>query len=301
MVPFPLRGAPNLAPTRPGCNPKACRQTAPVQRGLAHRPPKLAHSPGEAIASVLTELLLLAVAALAGFVVLGALTLLGILPDPNAAPWAGVLGGPILMASAAAAYRGIERLMGRADPDAIPPLVPAPERMPWSTTLGVVILHVGAAVGGSMVIGAIQELAFEQPVTEQQTIVELVAAGDPGLLVALGLVAVVLAPLTEEALFRGLFFRRLMVRASVTAAWVLPALVFALAHWNPIGLAIYVWLGLVFAHAYSQTGRLGAAILTHAGSNAITLSLLVFTPPPEVEQAAADQAQTEATSPSEHP
>lgn len=262
-----------------------------MQRGLAHRPPKLAHTPAEAVASVLTEILLLAFAALAGFVVLGGLTLSGILPDPEAAPWVAVIGGPLLMVSATVAYALLERLMVRNDPQAAPPLVPLDERMSWSATLGVVILHVGAAVAGSMVIGAIQELLLDTPVTEQDAIVELVASGNTGLLITLAVVAVVAAPLSEEALFRGLFFRRLMMRASVTAAWVLPALVFALAHWNPVGLAIYVWLGLVFAHAYSRTGRLAAAVLTHAGANAITLSILLFAPPPEVEAATEQREQ----------
>ncbi|MFV8751172.1 CPBP family intramembrane glutamic endopeptidase [Nannocystaceae bacterium ST9] len=247
---------------------------------------------------MVTEMLLLAIAGLAGFMVLGLLMGIGLLPDPAEHPWAGVVGGPILMASAAAAYWGIERMMSRREPPAGPLVVEA-ERMSWSATLGVVLLHVGAAVVGSMVLGAIQELAFEQQVTEQDAIVDLVVTGDPLLLGLLAVVAVVLAPLTEEALFRGLFFRRLMTHASVSAAWILPALLFAGAHWNPVGLAIYVWLGLVFAHAYSRTGRLAAAVLTHAGANAITLSLLLFAPPPEVE-AAQGEAQSEALAATEH-
>lgn len=266
-----------------------------MQRGLAHRPPRSDRSSTEAIAAVVTELLLLAVAGLGGFMVLAVLMGVGLLPDPAQHVWAGVIGGPLMMASSVVTYWAIEKLMDRRD---LPSeaLVPESERMSWPSTLGVVILHVGAAVAGSVVLGGIQELLFDQPVTEQDVIVDLVATGDPALLGLLAVVAVGLAPLTEEALFRGLFFRRLMTRASVTAAWVLPALVFAAAHWNPIGLAIYVWLGLVFAHAYSRTGRLTAAILTHAGANAITLSLLLFAPPPEVEDALPQDPQQDPQS-----
>ena len=53
------------------------------------------------------------------------------------------------------------------------------------------------------------------------------------------------------------------------------ALAFAAIHGNWTGLFVYVWLGLVFAHAYARTGRITCAILTHAGNNAITLALLV--------------------------
>ena len=274
-----------------------------MQRGLAHRPPGSDRTAAEATAAVITELLLLALAGLAGFVLLGALLGLGVLPDPAAHVWSGVISGPILMITAVATYALIERVL----PVRATPLVAKSERLPWPTTLGMVVLHVGAAVLGSMVLGAIQDLLFAQPVTEQDSIVELVASGDPMMITLLGVAAVGLAPLAEEALFRGFFFRRLMTRASVTAAWVLPALIFALAHWNPIGLAIYVWLGLVFAHAYSRTGRLAAAMLTHAGANAITFSLLIFSPPPEVAAAQAQedqgetQGQAQQDSPSETP
>ena len=288
-----------------------------MQRGLAHRPPGSDRTAAEATAAVITELLLLALAGLAGFVLLGALMGLGVLPDPATHVWSSVVAGPILMVTAVATYALIERVRdqltgpvlmiqsvdaGTEGVRRLPatPLVAKSERMPWLTTLGVVLLHVGAAVFGSMVIGAIQDLLFAQPVTEQDSIVALVASGDPAMLTLLGVAAVVLAPLSEEALFRGFFFRRLMTRASVTAAWVLPALIFALAHWNPIGLAIYVWLGLVFAHAYSRTGRLAAAMLTHAGANAITFSLLIFSPPPEVAAAQAEQ-EVQQAAPSETP
>lgn len=291
-----------------------------MHRGLAHRPPGSDRTAAEATAAVISELLSLALAGLAGFVLLGALMGLGVLPDPATHVWSSVVAGPILMVTAVATYALIERVRDQLTGPVLmvksvnsvdartegvqrhlaAPLVAQSERMPWLTTLGVVLLHVGAAVFGSMVIGAIQDLLFAQPVTEQDSIVALVASGDPAMLTLLGVAAVVLAPLSEEALFRGFFFRRLRTQATVAAAWVLPALVFALAHWNPIGLAIYVWLGLVFAHAYSRTGRLAAAMLTHAGANAITFSLLIFSPPPEVAAAQAEQ-EVQQAAPSETP
>lgn len=269
-----------------------------MQRAPAHRPPR-SDSKAEVIAAVVSELLLLGVAGLAGFLVLGLLLGTGVLPDPEQHVWTNVIGGPLLMGTAVATYWGIDKLMARGDSET-GPLVPASERMPWPTTLGVVVLCIGAAMAGSVLLGAMQELVFDTPVEEQDAIVNLVASGDPVMLGLLGVVAVGLAPLTEEALFRGLFFRRLRVRASVAAAWILPALVFAVAHWNPVGLAIYLWLGLVFAHAYARTGRLTAAILTHAGANAITFALLVYAPPPEVEDAAAQQAVVAAEPEHEH-
>ncbi len=220
---------------------------------------------------------MLMVAAAAGFITLVLVMLVGLLPDPEEHAWAGVAGGPILMGSAALAYWGLERLFIRGDE---PPreLVPERQRASVSLTLVIVIGHVLAALVGSGLLGWVQELLFDVAVEEQKTILEVVERRATVELVLLGVSAVVLAPITEEALFRGMFFRRLMIYAGPLAAWILPGLVFALAHWNPVGLVIYTWLGLVFAHAYLRTGRLWAAMLTHAGANAVTLSLLLWAP-----------------------
>jgi membrane protease YdiL (CAAX protease family) len=87
--------------------------------------------------------------------------------------------------------------------------------------------------------------------------------------------AVVLAPLAEESLFRGLLFRRILERVGPWPAYVVSALAFAAIHGNLAGLVIYVWLGLVFAETLRRTGRLWTAIVVHMGNNAFALSLLV--------------------------
>ena len=61
------------------------------------------------------------------------------------------------------------------------------------------------------------------------------------------------------------------------AAYLLPAVIFALIHFNPTGLLTYLWLGVVFAHAYRLTGRLWVAMLVHFGNNAFTFGLLLLT------------------------
>lgn len=227
-----------------------------------------------------------------GFMVLVIVMTIGLLPDPQTHAWAGVLGGPILMGSAALAYWGLERMVERRErerplsptvpsapqPSASPELPSTHERTSVSLTLVIVIGHVVAALVGSGLLGWVQQLIFGVEVEEQETILEVVRGGAPLELALLALSAVILAPITEEAVFRGMFFRRLIGNAGMVAAWVLPALLFALAHWNPVGLVIYAWLGLVFAHAYLRTGRLWAAMLTHAGCNAVTLSLLIYAP-----------------------
>ena len=96
---------------------------------------------------------------------------------------------------------------------------------------------------------------------EQAKVLEAVGDGRSWTadLVALWVGAVVLAPVAEEWVYRGLLFRRLRVWAPSWVAWSLPALIFAVSHGNWSGLAIYAWLALVFANAYRMNGKLRTA------------------------------------------
>jgi membrane protease YdiL (CAAX protease family) len=240
----------------------------------AQRPPVL-----EQVAKATTELLLLVLSGFAGVAVLMVLTALRILPDVESAPWSAVLAGPILIGSAGLNYLMIERALGR-DSDPPRPIEPMDGRRPAGVLTGMLIA-IGAVVLsilGSVLLALAQELVLSTEVEEQQVFLDLVARGDPFELGMLSLSAVILAPLTEELLFRHMFFRRLLQRAGPLAAWTLPALAFALAHWNPVGLLVYVWLGTVFAMAYALSGRLWVAVLTHAGHNAFALTMLLYAP-----------------------
>lgn len=154
--------------------------------------------------------------------------------------------------------------------------VGATEAVVWSA------VGIAAALAGSYLLGEIMT-ALDFPVAEQAKIVSITESARRGEatfeLWALAISAVVFAPLAEEALFRGLLFRRLYTRAGATAAFVLSSLCFAAIHSNLAGFVIYMWLGLVFAETLRRTGRLWTAVLVHMGNNAFALSLLVFVPP----------------------
>jgi membrane protease YdiL (CAAX protease family) len=83
---------------------------------------------------------------------------------------------------------------------------------------------------------------------------------------------VVVAPLAEELLFRGVLLRSLMRRLDSGAAIGISALVFALVHvLGDTGTAYYVpaflLLGLVSGWRAAVTGNLSQSILLHAGFN----------------------------------
>ncbi|PRP91700.1 CAAX amino terminal protease self- immunity [Enhygromyxa salina] len=242
----------------------------------AQRPPDDA-KPLELVMHASTEVLLLALSFMVGMAALIALMAVGVIPDPEGAAWSGIVAGPVLIGTAGAAYLGFERLLGRSEGPARPLVSPA-ERKRAGVCVLIALAGVVVALAGSAVLGFIQEQLLETAVEEQEAIVELVARGQTWELALLAVSAVVLAPLTEEWLFRHMFFRRLLHRSGLTLAWILPALAFSLAHWNPVGVAIYVWLGLVFAACYLLSGRLWVAMAVHAGHNAVAFSLLLWPP-----------------------
>ena len=147
-------------------------------------------------------------------------------------------------------------------------------------TLAEIAFHVLLALAGSYLIALLMH-ALGLPVAEQGLVLELTASGDlrrPELAI-LTLSALVLAPLGEELFFRRQLLRRSWRSGGPLAAYLASALLFAAFHGNLQGFIIYAWLGLVFAHAYARTGRIGAAIAVHFGNNAVTLAILLLAPP----------------------
>ena len=97
----------------------------------------------------------------------------------------------------------------------------------------------------------------------------------------MALVAVVLAPITEECFFRGLIFRGLYDRSPVLA-WVLSAGLFAAVHvigyiglYSPVELVLaffqYLPSGVALCIAYQRGGSILSPILTHMIVNAMAL------------------------------
>ena len=90
---------------------------------------------------------------------------------------------------------------------------------------------------------------------------------------------VVVAPLTEEILFRGIILKGLLAHGSQNRATVWSALLFGLMHLNPWQFPSAFILGLVFAYWVIQTGSLWPAILGHALGNLGTVTFWHFDVP----------------------
>ena len=134
-----------------------------------------------------------------------------------------------------------------------------------------VLAGVGLAIAAGILVLPITELAGLKD--SSQDVVQTFEQS-AGVLEKLGVAlgVVLIAPLAEELLFRGLFLRGLLRRMSPFAAVSVAAVVFAGVHvLGDLGTGYYVpaflLLGLVSGWRAVVTGRIGQSVCLHAGFN----------------------------------
>lgn len=148
----------------------------------------------------------------------------------------------------------------------------------WRNTLGTALTALIAIPFPIFLAIALTRVAFEQMGwnMEPQPIMKfLLDLKDPHLKWTLILMAVLVAPVTEELLFRGLLYPHLKAKLGRHALWITSA-VFAAFHLHlPSLLPLFV-LAMGFNLLYEWRGNLAAPILMHAGFNAFSLTMLFF-------------------------
>lgn len=166
----------------------------------------------------------------------------------------------------------------------------------WLSPTRVPLLH-AARLGGDPAIpfgrastAALRALAALLPVMAITTIVSsllivqtdtvhpvatmLLARADPVTLSVVGAAAVVVGPLGEELLFRGLIYRQIRQRWGIGPALWFSSLLFAAMHASPTQLPAYLVLGAAFALTYEWVGSLWASVILHGLWNLGTFVVL---------------------------
>jgi len=109
---------------------------------------------------------------------------------------------------------------------------------------------------------------------ELQKAAQVIAEGRPWLKLLYALVAIFVAPLFEEIMFRGLLFPYLVKRSGLAGGTVIVSLVFAGLHFHLPSLVPLVLLSAGLCLAYWRTGSLWASIGMHAIFNAVSILAL---------------------------
>jgi membrane protease YdiL (CAAX protease family) len=91
----------------------------------------------------------------------------------------------------------------------------------------------------------------------------------------MGVVAVFLAPLAEEMLFRGILYPTLKQSGFPRAAWWVTSLLFAGAHFNKLSFLPLAIFSVVLIYLYEKTGSLWASITAHGVFNLANFVILV--------------------------
>ena len=115
------------------------------------------------------------------------------------------------------------------------------------------------------------DLDVEEPARELSALA--VGPSDVALLVVM---TVVMAPISEEVFFRGLLQGALRDRLGPVWAVAIASVAFGITHFQLVQFPALVLVGVVNALLVLRTGRLGPALWSHAGFNAITVAVLLW-------------------------
>lgn len=114
---------------------------------------------------------------------------------------------------------------------------------------------------------------FGFDVEMQAAVKALIESGTPGEFIGLGLIVIVLAPIAEESLFRGVLYPAIKHFGHPRAALWGTSVLFALIHANKVVFVPLLVLALLLVWLYEKTGNLLAPIVAHATFNAVNFAM----------------------------
>ena len=88
------------------------------------------------------------------------------------------------------------------------------------------------------------------------------------------LAAVVIAPIVEEIVFRGVLFNCISHRFGIVAGVVSTSLIFAVFHLNAVAFLVLFSLGVVLQILYVKTKSIFSCMIFHAVHNAVAMGIL---------------------------
>jgi uncharacterized protein len=156
-------------------------------------------------------------------------------------------------------------------------LGPLPRHLAWLQllwlVLGLFLFSLGAFhlsyLGLSLVAPNLVEATLQQSL-----LLSAEKAASPGLYKALMVFSVVVvAPVTEEFIFRGVLLHRWGVKWGIQAAILMTSVLFGILHSNLVGLFVF---GVVMSLLYLSTRSLLVPMVAHAMNNAIASGIEFF-------------------------
>jgi uncharacterized protein len=156
-----------------------------------------------------------------------------------------------------------------------------PARGSWFDDIPWFFAGIGLQIAALLPIGLLNALYGQ---TAKQDVVKTADSALGWQIPVIALAIVVLAPVTEELLFRGALLRSLLRKMTPEAAVFVSAVVFGLVHilgdptiGSLVALPAIILLGVVSGYQAAETGNLSRSIMLHMGFNALSAVLLFTT------------------------
>ena len=131
-----------------------------------------------------------------------------------------------------------------------------------------------AALVWNYALTKVESLGFIDEAKPQELITLLEGGGDPLALGLLVLLAVILAPIVEELIFRGCLYRFLKSQSTILPAQIISGAIFSLIHANLFSFLPLVIVGILLARVYEKSGSILIPICFHALFNGFNLIML---------------------------
>ncbi|HBI30497.1 MAG TPA: hypothetical protein DDY45_00535 [Verrucomicrobiales bacterium] len=110
----------------------------------------------------------------------------------------------------------------------------------------------------------------------QEAVTLVQEASDVGLLVAIAVSAIIIAPIAEELIFRGYLYPVVKRFTDRWFASIFSGVFFGVIHFNVMGLPILALMGFILAVIYEKSGSLWVPIGCHAAFNATSVGLMLI-------------------------
>jgi len=145
----------------------------------------------------------------------------------------------------------------------------------WAIALAIVILPIALELQNASVL-ALKKIGW--PVEDEAAVTLVSGAKSLWLKIYLGLFAVILAPVAEEFIFRGVLFPFVKQLGFPRLAWLGVSFLFAAIHFDAAIFVPLFTLALALTWLYEFTDNLLAPIVAHSLFNAANLALLFYAP-----------------------
>lgn len=160
------------------------------------------------------------------------------------------------------------------------PLRPPLDRRAWQSGIATFLIVLPVVTAVNLIWLEVLKL-LGLPVQQQDLLRMFTQAEDPALIILMVVLATMVAPVTEELLFRATLFRYLRTRVPRWIALGVPGTIFAVLHVNWMtldglpSLVPLITLAVIFSLAYERTGRISTAMIAHGLFNLHTILLLL--------------------------